>query len=174
MKSYRINTDRLVNIFTPLFIRGENHVKFVQALLRPFQTLNDNFVLEAQDRKIQANMTSQVLLFEWYLNYKFEHLFDVPTDKIRIVHTQDLSSSLFYEAESSPEEFILFNEAEASGVDPILFIENETTVRLTESFWLSVPKNKSSITEEDYTNGIKVEIEKYRLAGKTYAIKIKQ
>lgn len=68
---YKLPTDRLINQLVPHFLSGRKYILFLQSLVYPLQTLNERFVAFAGEKHIEARMTSQVIWFEWYLNYKF-------------------------------------------------------------------------------------------------------
>ena len=79
---YRLPTDRLINCLTPHYLSGRRYILLLQSLVWPLQSLNDRFCAWARERQIEARMTSQVMWFEWWLNYRFRRYFRDASDAI--------------------------------------------------------------------------------------------
>ena len=75
MRSYRINTDRLVNQLVPHYLGGRKLILFLQAILQPLNSLNIKWKEWADEKRIEAAMTSQVIMMEYFLNHKFRKYF---------------------------------------------------------------------------------------------------
>ena len=71
MRSYRINTDRMVNQLVPHYLGGRKLILFLQAILQPLNSLNVKWKEWADEKRIEAAMTSQVIMMEYFLNHKF-------------------------------------------------------------------------------------------------------
>ena len=71
MRSYRINMDRLVNQLVPHYLGGRKLILFLQSILQPLNSLNIGWVTWADEKRIEAAMTSQVIMMEYFLNRKF-------------------------------------------------------------------------------------------------------
>ena len=71
MRSYRINTDRLVNQLVPHYLGGRRAILFLQSCLQPLNSLNEKWKTWADEKRLEAAMTSQIILLEYYLNHKF-------------------------------------------------------------------------------------------------------
>ena len=67
MRSYRINTDRMVNQLVPHYLGGRKLILFLQALLQPLNSLNVKWKEWADEKRIEAAMTSQVIMMEYFL-----------------------------------------------------------------------------------------------------------
>ena len=70
---YKLFSDKLINMRTPSFLRGRKHILWLQSLVYPLQVVNDLFQQFTNDKLLEARMTSQVMWFEWYLNYKLRN-----------------------------------------------------------------------------------------------------
>ena len=70
MRNYRINTDRLVNQLVPHYLGGRKLILFLQAILQPLNSLNIKWKEWADEKRIEAAMTSQVIMMEYFLNHK--------------------------------------------------------------------------------------------------------
>ena len=90
MSRYSINFDRLVNMLVPYFLRNRKYVLFLQSLVSPLQKTNSKFLDFAREKKIEASMTSQVILFTWYLNQKYQKYFVDKNDSIEIEDAIDI------------------------------------------------------------------------------------
>lgn len=68
---YKLSIDRTVNRLVPHYLSGRRFILFVQSCLYPLQCTNERFRDFTKEMHIRARMTSQVIYFEWFLNYKF-------------------------------------------------------------------------------------------------------
>ena len=84
MSRYKLPIDKLVNRLVPHYIAGRRFILFVQSTLYPLQSTNEWFRSFAREKHIEARMTSQVIYFEWFLNYKFSKYFKDSRDRIFI------------------------------------------------------------------------------------------
>ena len=101
MRSYQINTDRLVNQLLPHYLGGRKLVLFLQALLTPLQTLGSKWEQWANEKRMEAAMTSQIILFENFLNVKFSKYLLNPKDKILISDGELPGTPLYWESLNS-------------------------------------------------------------------------
>ena len=81
---YKLPIDRSVNRLVPHYLSGRRFILFVQSCLYPLQSLNERFRTFARERHIEARMTSQVIYFEWFLNYRFGKYIKDGKDRIFI------------------------------------------------------------------------------------------
>ena len=89
--SYNIGLDQLANRVIPKFLRKPRQVSWINSLLFPLQFLNDELDRFANEKKIEANLSSQTLLLEWYLNNKYGYLFSSESNqKISIKHSYEV------------------------------------------------------------------------------------
>lgn len=95
MSRYSINFDRLVNMLVPYFLRNRKYVLFLQSLVSPLQKTNSKFLDFAREKKIEASMTSQVILFTWYLNQKYQKYFVDKNDSIEIEDAIDIGVPIY-------------------------------------------------------------------------------
>ena len=54
MRSYRINTDRMVNQLVPHYLGGRKLILFLQAILQPLNSLNVKWKEWADEKRIEA------------------------------------------------------------------------------------------------------------------------
>lgn len=169
---YKINFDRVVNQLVPHYIGGRKLILFLQSVLKPMQMLNDGFAEWATEVRIEASMTSQIFKFEWFLNRKFKKYFLSPNDRIFIQNSKGLGVPMYYESNDSAGKIdpILYSEEEG-GDTMVLYGSTEKNVESGCSFSVSVPEvDESIITKKEYLSMIEFQIDKYRLANKTYTI----
>ena len=176
---YSLSTDKLVNMLVHHFLRGRKHVLGVQAITFPLQTLNNKFASYAKEKKLDATMTSQVMWFEWYLNRKFSDLFADPKDNIVIEGASDVGVPVYHENANPSQPFVVWGEGEDySPVTDVeekpkaLYFQTSITRNKTCSFNVLVPK--LTVDPDKFIPMISAVVDMYRLAGKTYKIKITQ
>lgn len=160
----------------PHYLSGRKLILFVQSLLYPLQTLNDQFVRFAKEKRIEANMTSQVFYFEWFLNRKFRDYLSDPDDRIFIQDSTSIGVDLYYEGSQVSKPYTLWFEGElAATVDPLeepraLYLIAEEKQINKVSFMVCVPE--IDIPETEFVNMLSYWVNKYKIAGMTYLIKI--
>lgn len=169
---YAINFDKLINRYVPYYIGGRKLILYLQAIMKPLQSLNDSFVDYAKETRIEATMTSQIFKFEWYLNRKFKKYF-VNDGEIAIKNTEYLGTPIYYGNASIPlsEHFLTYyNSENVNGSS--LYNQHEKTDNSHTSFVVTSPAiDTTLISEQQYEKMLRYCIDKYRLCGKTYTIK---
>ena len=169
---YRINYDKTINRLVPHYIGGRKLILLLQSLMKPLQVLNDMFVDWAIETRIEASMTSQIFKFEWFLNRRFNKYFKDPEDRIYIANKETLGVPIFSETSSAlyTKHPVLYTQGEG-GKTLVLYMANEKTDKSMTSFVVYVPLHDShKIALHEYTSMIKYQIDKYKLASKTYSI----
>ena len=144
---YRLPTDRLINCLTPHYLSGRRYILLLQSLVWPLQSLNDRFCAWARERQIEARMTSQVMWFEWWLNYRFRRYFRDASDAIYITDSTPLGVDLYHEGATVGRPFTVWYEGEQVTTDsddenprPFhLFIEEKAIAKV--SFMVCVPSH---------------------------------
>ena len=115
---YKLPIDRLVNQLVPHYLSGRRFILFVQSCLYPLQGLNERFRTFARERHIEARMTSQVIYFEWYLNYRFGKYLKDGRDRIFIRDSESLGVDLYHEKSEYQRPCTLwFNGEEITATD---------------------------------------------------------
>lgn len=170
---YTINFDKTINQLVPYYIGGRKLVLYLQALMKPLQTLNAVFSEYAKEQRIEAAMTSQIFYFEWFLNRKFSKYF-LNGGQITIKNGERLGVPIQWENADvdASEDLLLYKEEE--GIKNVaLYHSNEQTDGSSHSFVVNSPAiNTQLISIENYKAMLSHYIDKYRLSGKTYVIKI--
>jgi hypothetical protein len=170
---YTINFDKTINQLVPYYIGGRKLILYLQALMKPLQTLNAAFSEYAKEQRIEATMTSQIFYFEWFLNRKFSKYF-LNGGQIIIKNGERLGVPIQWENADVDafEDLLLYKEEE--GIKNVaLYHSNEQTDGSSHSFVVSSPAiNTQLISIENYKAMLSHYIDKYRLSGKTYVIKI--
>ena len=170
---YKINLAQTVNQLTPHYIGGRKLILFMQSILQPLQSVNDKFSNWANETRVDASMTSQVIMFEWYLNRKFQKYFSDPAGRIVISDGERVGLPIYHEGADIPEteNVLLYNQSEANSSAP-LFYKNENLAPYGVSFIVHTPKvNQLAISDPEYLSLLRYVIDKYRFSGKTYKIK---
>lgn len=171
MRSHKINVDRLVNQLVPHYLGGRRLILFLQSCLKPLQTANDRWVEWVQEKKVEASLTSQVILMEYYLNKKFKKYFK-DQDKCIIISDGTVPGVPIYfqSVGENISKFVLYNENENGKKQPFQW-QNEKSSSNDVSFIVFCPYvNTDIITEKELSGMISYVIDKYKVAGKSYRI----
>lgn len=171
MRSHKINVDRLVNQLVPHYLGGRRLILLLQSCLKPLQTANDRWVEWVQEKKVEASLTSQVILMEYYLNKKFKKYFK-DQDKCIIISDGTVPGVPIYfqSAGENISKFVLYNENENGKKQPFQW-QNEKSSSNDVSFIVFCPYvNTDIITEKELSGMISYVIDKYKVAGKSYRI----
>lgn len=172
---YKLNTDKLANRLMPIFLRGRRHVLWMQALLKPLWNLNNNFQTYVSDTELEAQMTSRVIQFKWYLNYLFDQYFVNPADEIYFERFEEDGTLLFDDGEVDEEPFVVYGISEDWSTEdpedqprPLWGVIEQLQI-FGVLFKVVIPP--LTIDNFELEELIIPVIERYRVAGKTYALK---
>lgn len=174
MLKYSINYDKVANMLTSVYQRGRRHILWIQALLKPLQTINDEFQSFVVDKKLEASVTSQVIHLEWYLNYKLRKYYVNQYDGVKFNHYVDLGVLFFDDGDLGEipnvawDEYDDWTSFEEDEQPKPMYYESESAEAIGASFNVIIPE--ITIPFEDFEIIIRAEIDKYRIAGKTYTI----
>lgn len=175
---YRLPTDRLINQLVPYYLSGRKYILMLQSLVYPLSVINQRFEKFAKEKHIEARMTSQVAYFEWYLNMKFSKYFSDSTDKIFISDTESMGVDIYHENSDSSRPFTVWCEREeVTTTNPLeepreFYSITEEKMINNVSFVVNAPA--ITINEREFVYMLSYEVNRYRIAGKTYNIKISQ
>lgn len=173
---YKLPIDRLVNQLVPHYLPGRRFILFVQSCLYPLQSLNGRFRAFARERHIEARMTSQVIYFEWYLNYRFGKYLKDSRDRIFIKDSESAGVDLYHEQAEYQRPFtVWYNGEDITATDqaehprPFYRLGEEKLINRV-SFVVCVPP--ITIPARELVYMLSFAVNRYRIAGKTYLIKI--
>lgn len=173
---YNLPTDKIINRLVPHYLSGRNYILFLQSLVAPLKTLNESFEKFANEKLIEARMTSQVIYFEWYLNHKFSQYFVDSKERIFIKESTSLGVEIYHEKALDSRPFTLWYEGEIIAVtdeqeQPREFhlLSEEKSINKV-SFMVHIPE--INITTKEFVYMLSFVVNSYKLAGKTYLIKI--
>ena len=173
---YRLPIDKLTNRLVPHYLSGRRYILFLQSIVHPLQSLNDWFVGFARQKQIEARMTSQVLYFEWYLNHKFGKYLADDKDRIYLSESKPLGVDLYHEGADPSKPFTVWYESEkvmtaAPTEEPRQMSHTAEEKAIGKvSFMVCVPE--IAISEHEFVYMLSHTVNTYKLAGKTYLIKI--
>lgn len=174
---YVINFCKTINQLVPYYLGGRKLILYLQALMKPLQSLNESFINYAKETRIEAAMTSQIYKFSWYLNRKFSHYF-ATSGRITIKNSESLGTPIYSSSAnvSVEDNIVLYKQEEQnSGKQLVLYRSDEQTQESEVSFIVTTPKIDTRLIEESkYIAMLKYVIDKYRLANKTYIIKYEE
>lgn len=172
MRNYKINTDRMINQLVPHYLGGRKLILFLQSLLTPLKSLGKQWEEWATEKRIEAAMTSQVFMLEYFLNRKFQQYLEDPTKRIVISDGTTPGIPLYWEAaHSDTSDMVLYAENEQSKNNPELRWKDEKMITTDYSFIVSCPiVNTKIISEGELTAMITYYINLYRIAGKNFIV----
>lgn len=176
---YALPTDKLVNRLVPYYLSGRKYILFLQSLVWPLRSLNEKFRVFALEKHIEARMTSQMMYFEWYLNHKFARYLKNSGERIVISDSSPLGVDIYHEDSEYSKPFtVWYNLEEVSPATKpeelpreFHYFTEEKTINKV-SFRILVPE--ISIPEKEFVYMLCFVINTYKVAGKTYLIKIDQ
>ena len=173
---YRLPTDKLINRLVPYYLCGRRYILLLQSWVYPLKTLNDWFAAFAGEKHIEARMTSQVIYFEWFLNHKFSRYFADPADRIFITESTPLGVDIYWENAVSSRPFTVWKVNEqVMTANPLekprefYRIAEERAINKV-SFMVNVPA--LTIPVKEFVYMLSFVVNTYKVAGKTYLIKI--
>ena len=109
---YKLSIDRTVNRLVPHYLSGRKFILFVQSCLYPLQRTNEWFRSFTRERHIEARMTSQVIYFEWFLNYRFGKYIKDGKDRIFIKDSTSVGVDLYHEGAEYQRPFTVWYNGE--------------------------------------------------------------
>ena len=171
---YNFNTAKIANALLNYQITNRARILFTQALVYPIQSIADKFKDKIIELHIEAAMTSQIFYFEWFLNRKFKKYFTSDLDVIVILDAQDKGQPIFLQSEKSKDNFLTVYESEnelKSELKPLYKTLEDNATKREKNFTVFIPDN-TTISTKDLTNMVKFYVDKYKVAGKTYDIKV--
>lgn len=173
---YKLSIDRTVNRLVPHYLSGRRFILFVQSCLYPLQCTNERFCDFTKEMHIRARMTSQVIYFEWFLNYKFGKYIRDGKDRILIRDSESVGVDLYHEGAEyqrpctiwyNGEQIISDNDAERPR--PFYLLIEEKLINKV-SFVVCVPP--VTISPHELVYMVSYVVNTYKTAGKTYLIRI--
>jgi hypothetical protein len=138
--------------------------------------LNDWFTAFAREKHIEARMTSQVMYFEWFLNHRFSRYFADTADRIFLAESTPLGVDIYRENAVNSRPFTVWKENEqVMTANPLekpreFYRIAEERVTNKVSFLVNVPT--ITIPTKEFVYMLSFVVNTYKVAGKTYLIKI--
>ena len=178
MKRYELPTDKLINQLTPYYLSGRKYILFLQSLVYPLKRMNDRFMEFARNKHIEARMTSQTMYFEWFLNYKFQKYFSNSLEGIYIKESETVGVDIYHEGALNRRPFtvwyaneLIITSNEEEKPKEFHYLSEEKAINKV-SFMVCVPS--ITIDMQEFVYMLSYVINTYKVAGKTYLIKIEQ
>lgn len=172
MRSYRIDMERLVNRLVPHYLGGRRLILYLQSVLKPLDTLNKTWKEWADEKRIEAAMTSQVIMLEYYLNRKYNKYLLNKSRRIVISDGDVNGVPLYWESNESNgiDTMTLYQESE-DGDTVKLRWKDEKLASSDVSFLVNCPAvNTQLITQDELTAMISYHVSRYKIAGKKFKV----
>lgn len=172
MRSYRINTDRLINQLVPHYLGGRRAILFLQSCMQPLNSLNEKWKEWADEKRLEAAMTSQIILLEHYLNHKFNKYLLDRTKHIVVSDGIVNGIPIFWESGGGHgADLILYHAKETPNQNVIFRYKDEKQANSDVSFFICCPNvNPAVITQDELTAMISYYVQKYCIAGKKFIV----
>jgi hypothetical protein len=149
---------------------GRRIILFLQSLLQPLNTLNKTWKEWADEKRIEAALTSQVIMLEYFLNRKFKKYLTDTSQPIIISDGEVNGTPMYWQSANSVDDVVLYNASEKKDTQTFRW-KDEKLVSSDVSFIVSCPAvNTEIISETELTAMISYYVEKYRIAGKTFKV----
>lgn len=172
MRSYNFNIDKIVNRLVPHYMGGRKTILFLQGILSPLATINRKWLEWANNKRIEAAMTSQVIMLEYYLNRLFSQYLINPKLKIYISEGGAMGLPLYrQDAQIEPSQHAHFYY-ESEQVGQAMYWSTENGEDDTYSFIVCCPAiNTEKISEAELAAMISYQVRKYCISGKKFNVK---
>ena len=173
MRSYKIDTDRMVKQLVPHYLGGRKLVLYLQSLLAPLKSLGTVWEEWATNKRIEAAMTSQVIMLEYFLNRKFNTYLLDPSQRIVISDGSTPGVPLYWEkASSHKSDMVLYAKNENASKKQALRWKDEKTATTDSGVVVNCHcVNTKKISEAELTAMISYYVDLYRIAGKKFIVK---
>lgn len=179
MASYKLSLGEIVPKIIPRVLRSPRMHQWMLAITFPLQKINNDFVLFAEQTRVFAEMSSQTLILETFLNDSFSKYFPNPdTDRISIMHGVEVARATYEFDETPPSNppyetghLIVYGRNEtppASKESPSVFHDYENNGSLPEDFRLALPV--SIQTNENIVSEILAVVDRYVIDTKKYDV----
>ena len=172
MRSYRINTDRLINQLVPHYLGGRRLILFLQSCMQPLNSLNLKWKEWADEKRLEAAMTSQVILLEYYLNHRFNKYLKDKSKRIVVSDGPINGVPLFWQnSEALNSDAVIYHEVETESQTTVFRYKNEKQANSDASFVICCPLiDTRIISEQEVTAMITYQVKKYCIAGKKFNV----
>jgi len=170
---YDLGIDSTVSRLIPSAFRNPKIYEWVRSFTYPLVEINTEFKTFAEEKILEAKISSQTMLLEHYINYKFKPLFPNPdTDFVSIKHSGEIADATFNKDEgvgSSPTiHLTLFNNDEVGSITPAIYFDNEDRSAYPQDFRVALPISIQG--NETLVRGITAIVDKYKIDTKKYDI----
>lgn len=158
---YIIGFLTLIKNLLPPKLRQGKMGAFLEALIKPLQTLNDRFNAFVQQTFYNVSFTGQVIYLERILNDRYD-------DSLRRIYIEDglqlgLPPYLYNKVEQRP--LYIFNKSEAA--TPEFYINNKSEFFAENDFIVYVP---NAILTPALEKAIRSLVKIYKIAGKRFSV----
>lgn len=157
----RISLDSYIYQYLPPHKRTAGRVEFLNTLLDPFKTINEEWITFRDQAVTAAYVTAETISLEWYLN----ELFD-PTNREIYIETNEGAGVPIGLRATEPDEMIPIGLRATEAADMYAIpLKGETSQLERASFGVFIPEALEA--KENEIIGV---VNSYKLAGKTFKI----
>lgn len=162
----KLNFNNIIYDALPPILRSIINYQWMQVLIKPLKTLWDNYYDYTISNDYEIKHTSQILLFEQYLDYHVPNLLGIT---IGDGSWKEFDYFYFQSEIDQPNDYdyFKFNSESISGlIQKYLFFNNEysqDTYDFTVNYY-----SDELVTNPNIEDDLTIWVEKLRLAGTTY------
>jgi hypothetical protein len=166
MEKYLLTISLLIWRVLPFQLRTPKQKAWLNALLSPIQYIHSLFFSFANEKRIEANLTGQTGVLEWWLNRKFNGGFEgiyINNVYFNILTGQ---SYVYFIAENAPAIYTKYL-AEGGGTSGLYTSFISEFFSYGATFIIMIPAALNGVLDE---NELKAIVSQFVLADKTYEL----
>lgn len=176
---YKINLQATIGKILPYYARGRKMSLFLEAICHPIEMLHNAWIKWAEEKIVEASVTSQALPLAWFLKYKLSSHFINEGDEFVVNNGIETPTNFIF----TENEYFLSDEYSKH-----IYNEEENYDNLTMTIWspeeilddninftILAPEIKETSTygTDEYMHDITKLTNQYNTSFKTYKIIIK-
>ena len=179
---FKVDNSKTVCRILPYFMRGRKLILLLEAIAHPLKSLHKVWLDWAEERIIEASITSQPMSLIWYLNHCFRKYFTNKADSFQILTNALAQGSVIYHideriAHEVGNNKFLYNldEEPMSGHEHLtLYYKGEGDEGYYENIVIIAPNivETAIYNNRDYEREIRKKVDAYITTQKDYQVKI--
>lgn len=172
VQRYKADSNKLVGMLIPFFIRGGKVLQFMSAICSPMNDVNESFTSWTKEKIAETVATSQPVVLKWLLDEKLQGYFQDSDSHFQIMFRNN-SEMFIYEDQ---EEYSQYQDVQdiyaLENIEDSALSGTDNKIQLTsydlgelesdyDSFTVVAPTHSSLIGEKEYKRQITYWVNKY-------------
>lgn len=177
-KKYNIDISQTIGQIVPFYARGRKLSLFLEAICSPLDRLHKKWQLWAEERIIEASITSQAMSLTWYLNHKLRKHFVNKSDSFVVNNGLDTPENILFteaeylESDEFSQHIYSASEQRDNLTMTIRSYQEVMEACITFSIYPPIIEETTSYNNTNYRNDITRLVNKYNTSFKQYQIYI--